>query len=111
MSPLHKFMLQYALWVALMPSAAVMVTFGGLCAWECAAGPWFTVFFGPALAATLWVISATWFWSRSSQMLPKEMRSAKRFIVSSLLWAPILAATTMYVVYKITQSLFRFAGL
>lgn len=110
MSPLHKLMLQYALWVALMPIAAVMVAFGGLCAWECTAGPWFTVFIGPALAATLWAISATWFWKRSSQMLSNESRSARRFIASSLLWAPILAATTMYVVYKITQTIFRFAG-
>lgn len=110
MSPLHRLMLQYAVWVVLMPIAAVAVSFGGLCAWECAAGPWLTVFVGPALAATLWVAVAIWFWRRSSQMLPVEARSAKRFIASSLVWAPILAAITMYMVYKVVQSIFRLAG-
>lgn len=111
MSSLHKLMLQYALWVALMPISAVMVVFGGLCAWECTVGPWYTFFFGPALAGTLWAISIAWFWKRSSQMLSNESRPARRFIVSSLLWAPILAAATTYLVYIVAQTIFTFAGL
>lgn len=49
-------------WFLFSPVVLVFVTFGLLCAWECSAGPWLTIFFAPIAVVILWLGLVIYFW-------------------------------------------------
>lgn len=54
----------YVAWFCLVPLALVPTTFAVLCAWECTAGPWATIFVAPVAIAVFWVgLTAYLFWA------------------------------------------------
>lgn len=55
----------YALWFFLTPFVVVGLTFGSLCAKECIALPWLTLFVAPILTLLVWVLLAIDYWENS----------------------------------------------
>jgi hypothetical protein len=87
----RKLRTRYQMWVISMPAAVAALSFGGICAWECTAGPWLTFLVAPAVALVVWLISVPVF-LRWSSAIPEEADTLRTYFKWSLLWAPPLAA-------------------
>jgi hypothetical protein len=79
-----------------MPSVVIVVAFALLCARECTALPWLTFIIAPVVSLALGTLAGILYWLRSSALPGEHRRRARRFILLSIVWGPVLGLGGFY---------------
>lgn len=94
---LHRWKIHYTVWMAVMPTIVFVAVFGSLCAYECTATPWYTFIVAPVFAFFIGVVVLATYLGRAAQLGDEHGRSLRRFVLWSVIWAPVLGGATFYV--------------
>ena len=97
---------------AVAPAVIFFATFGVLCVQECTALPWLTFIFAPLVTAVLALLAGVVYWVRANGLPEEERRSARRLVLWSALWGPVVGFVGLGVAVMALQILFvLFAAL
>ena len=99
-----------ALWWLLAPVPLPAVLFAILCAKECTTLPWLSLFLAPVIAVLVGLVAPVAHWIWASRQSGEIVRTERRFALWSLVWGPVLALSSLSVVFGIVPHLLTDIG-